>query len=113
GMGKGSPRYAQKWKTIFEGLPDPETARGQCPQIVGKRFDNGEWVFAICESSHGSPWGGTVVLKGSTGEVGACFGHACRERFLEYTIIPQSKSLDELYRSGGWRQCGFQEYTFP
>jgi hypothetical protein len=43
----------------------------------------------------------------------AHFGHVCGSRFLEFNIIPKSKSLDELYRSEGWRQCGFREYTFP
>ncbi len=112
GYGEGSPAHAQRWKEAFEGLPDPETAQSQYPEVVAKRYANEEWIFGVCEDSHSSPWGGTVVVKDSRGQVRAFFGHVCGSRALEIGL-QQSDSLDDFYHSDWLRGFGFAEHTFP
>src|SRR5262245_43434026 len=66
---KGSPQYAAKWRTAFEGVGDPEEAQRRYPEAAAKRFENGEWVFGVCRDSHTYQDGGTIVVKDSTGAV--------------------------------------------
>jgi hypothetical protein len=112
GMGQGSPRYAQKWRQAFLSLPDPETAENRYPEIAVKRYRNEEWVFGVCEDSHSSHWGGTVIVKDSTGRVRAFFGHVCGQRFLAHAL-EQSESLQDFYGSGPMTSFGFREYEIP
>jgi hypothetical protein len=83
GLGKGSPAYAAKWRARLHPLSDPDAARATHPEIEVLRFGNGEWVIGVSDDSHASHWGGTVVVKDSTGQVRAFFGHVCGSRFLE------------------------------
>ena len=72
---KGSPEYAARWRAAFGQFPDPETAQAAHPEVMAKRFPNGEWAFGVDRDSHKYPDGGPVVVKGSTGRVRAFFGH--------------------------------------
>ena len=51
-MGKGSPVYAEQWKKAFETVPSFEAAKAKYPQVVGKQFDDGSWVFGVELDSH-------------------------------------------------------------
>src|SRR5690242_4489535 len=68
-MGDGSPEYAETWKAAFEQIPDPETAQQRHPEVVVKRFANGEWAFGVSLDSHTHRAGGTIVIKDSRGRV--------------------------------------------
>ena len=112
GDGKGSPRYARKWMAIFEQIPDPEAASNQFGEVAAKRFENGEWIFGVASDSHGSHWGGTVVVKDSRGRARAFFTHVCGDGALKHAI-KQSKSLEDFYRSPQFKNFTFTEYTIP
>jgi hypothetical protein len=109
---KGSPEYAVKWKEAFEALNTPEDAQARYPEVVTKRFDNGEWLFGIGRDSHWYRDGGTIVVKDSTGKIRAFFGHVCGPTFLE-AHLGRPKSLEEFYNPKGWRMMVNQEYHFP
>lgn len=109
GMGEGNPAYATKWRDRFTSLPDPETAQTAYPEVQSKRFPNGEWIFGVSSDSHSSHWGGTVVLKESTGEIHAYFGHVCGHYRLQ-KIFNNAKSLQDFYQDEQWKGH-FHEYT--
>lgn len=113
GYGEGCPEYAHRWSEAFTDIPDPEMAQRMYPEVFLKRFNNGEWVFGVCSDSHSSHRGGTIVLKESTGQVRAFFGHVCGSLFPEYNLLAKSESLEELYRCGAWQQNRFREYKLP
>jgi hypothetical protein len=108
---RGSPEYAAHWRTVFNGYSDPDSAKAAQPEIVSKRFANGEWAFAIDRDSHAFRDGGTVVIKDSKGRVRAFFGHVCGA--VIDRILRNADSLDGVYKSDEWRIYGFAEYTFP
>jgi hypothetical protein len=112
-MGEGSPAYAASWRDRLAPLGDPDEARARFPgEVKAARFPTGEWVFGVCEDSHGNPDGGTVVVKDSTGRVRAFFGHVCGRHFL-VMLLDSPKSLAEFYGSTGWEQFRFREYAYP
>ena len=72
------------------------------------RFDDGAWLFGLCQSSHGV-WkrgGGTVVVKDSKGQVRAFFGHVCGDGALGDRW--EQDSLAEYYHET--LKCGFVEH---
>lgn len=114
-LSSGSVTAAQLWRKRFAGLADPEAARAAHPEVVGKRFRDGRWAFGVSLDSHGSPDGGTIVLKDSTGAVRAFFGHVCGPRFLE-RVLQVVDSVEGLYEElGTGQESGFRfgEYLFP
>jgi hypothetical protein len=111
GLGKGDPDYALKWQQRLQPLPDPETAMATYSEVFSKRFENGEWIFGVCYDSHYSHWGGTVVVKDSSGRVRAFFGHVCGDLFLRH-VFHVTKSNDEFYRFLT-TEHDFQEYSLP
>jgi hypothetical protein len=122
GMGEGSPDYAHQWRDALKDLADPEAAQSAYPDIIWKRFDNGEWIFGVCSDSHSSHRGGTIVVKDSTGQVRAFFGHVCGPRWLERALLhglksldefQGPKSLDEFYGSETLSIFKFREYPLP
>src|SRR5262245_10668661 len=76
---KGSPDLAARWKAELIEYRTPDEAQTRNPDVIVIKFDNGEWLFGLCRSSHGA-WrsgGGTVVVKDSKGQIRAFFGHVC------------------------------------
>jgi hypothetical protein len=112
GLGRGSKRYANEWKAVFQELPDPEAAQGVHKEAASKRFGDGRWVFGVCKDSHSSIWGGTSVIKDSTGSIRAFFGHVCGSQFLD-RVFQEADSLDGFYSSEQLKRHGFAEYEFP
>jgi len=112
GMGAGNVKYATTWRDRFERFDDPESAQAAYSAVEAKRFPNGEWVFGVSSDSHGSHWGGTIVVRDSTGKIHAYFGHVCGPRRLEHSTFGNSNSLKEFYESREWSQFKFQEYDF-
>jgi hypothetical protein len=112
GMGGGSSKYAQQWRTAFQAVSEPETAERQYPDVMVKRFESGEWVFGVDSDSHASQSGGTIVVKYSTGRVRAFFGHVCGKGFLRQ-LMRQPRTLAEFYDDPGWKHFEFVEYQFP
>jgi hypothetical protein len=112
GMGRGWPAYAHRWADAFRDIPDPEAAQARYPEVTARRFENGEWAFGICSDSHSSHRGGTIMVKDSTGQVRAFFGHVCGEYFLE-SALRMAKSLDDFYGSEAMRNFGLREYQLP
>jgi hypothetical protein len=111
GLGKGSPAYAEKWRARLQPLADPDAARATYPEVEVLRFGNGEWVIGVSDDSHASHWGGTVVVKDSTGRLRAFFGHVCGPRFLER--LQDTTSLANFYGHEEWGFWHMQEHTFP
>lgn len=109
GLGHGDSNYARTWKQRIEALPDPATAKVAYPEIEATTFPNGEWVFGVSSDSHGSHWGGTIVIKDSTGKVHVYFGHVCGPHRLEACMFHQCKSLEEFYRHDDWQVFGLRE----
>src|SRR5262249_30232056 len=82
GLGEGSPAFRETWRARLRPLADPDAAAALYPDVEVVRFAGGEWVIGVSDDSHASAWGGTVVVKDSTGRVRAFFGHVCGPRFL-------------------------------
>ena len=102
GLGRGDRGFAEKWYHRLQTLPDLETAQAAYPEIEGKRFQNGEWVFGVSADSHGSYWGGTIVVKDSTGRIRVFFGHVCGRRRLESAIFQRVESLQAFDDHPEW-----------
>ena len=113
GLGHGDEHYARIWKHRIESLPDPETAKAHFSEIQARSFPNGEWVFGVSSDSHGSYWGGTIVIKDSNGKVRVFFGHVCGPHRLEWGFGRKSGSLDEFYGNEDWSQFDFKEQSLP
>src|SRR5262249_8059574 len=111
GYGEGHPPYAETWRQRLEPPAHPEEGRARYPEVVGKRLKNGEWIFGVCADSHGSHWGGTIVVKDSTGKVRAFFGHVCGPSYLENILSYKGGSLKEFYDELT-TTCRFHEYNF-
>jgi len=97
GSSNGSPKLAAEWKAELSQYRTPEEAQSRNKNIIVLRFENGEWLFGRCQSSHGV-WrrgGGTVVVKDSTGRVRAFFGHVCGDECLG--AVWEHYSLDMYY----------------
>ncbi|MDB5350641.1 MAG: hypothetical protein JWN86_1888 [Planctomycetota bacterium] len=109
-LGAGSPRYATKWKAVFDAFADPEAAHAGAPEVVGRRFNDGSWLFGVASGSHGNAEGGTIVVKDSSGRVRAFFGHVCRPESLE-EALGESQSTTTFYGMPGWKK--FTEYAYP
>jgi hypothetical protein len=107
----GSPEYAARWRATLDALPDPEAAQAEHPEVVGKRFPNGEWAFGVDRDSHRYRDGGTVVIKDSKGRVRVFFGHVCGG--ILAGVLQRAKSLDDIYADDQWRVHHFNEYRFP
>jgi hypothetical protein len=107
----GSPEYAARWRAVLEPLPDPETAQASHPEVMGRRFPNGEWAFGVDRDSHRFKDGGTIVVKDSTGRVRAFFGHVCGSGRLG-GWLREANSLEEFYNSDQWRVFQFHEHQF-
>jgi hypothetical protein len=112
GMGKGDPRYAVHWRDRLSALSDPDSAKAAYSSIQSKRFPNGEWVFGVSSDSHDSHWGGTIVVKDSTGQIHAYFGHVCGPNRLEY-ILSTAESLREFYGHHDFETFHLREFDFP
>jgi hypothetical protein len=110
GLGSGSRLNAERWRTRFDKFPDPTAAAAAYPEVEIMQFANGEWVFGISDDSHRSHWGGTVVVKDSTGRVRAFLGHVCGPNY--FRRLKDSRSLAEFYGHGEWRYWRFREYVF-
>lgn len=109
---RGSPTFAAQWREILDQYPDPETAMSTRPEVMGKRFPNGEWVFGVDRDSHKYRDGGTVVVKDSRGRIRVFFGHVCGGGMVN-ACAREAKTLDEFYHSAVWSQFQFTEYHFP
>jgi hypothetical protein len=94
GLGAGSPAFAEKWRARLQPIGDPDSATALYSDIEVVRFKDGDWVIGVSDDSHASPWGGTVVVKDSTGATRAFFGHVCGPGFL-------SKRLSKAPFTGG------------
>jgi hypothetical protein len=82
GEPEGSVKLARKWKAELSQYRTPDEAVARNQDVFVRRFDNGEWLIGRCRNSHGL-WaigGGTVVVKDSTGQVRAFFGHVCGDK---------------------------------
>lgn len=108
GLGKGSTTYSERWRSRLAPLPDPTAARSAYPEIEVMEFANGEWVFGVSSDSHGSHWGGTVVVKDSEGRIRTFFGHVCGPGFFDR--MKGSKNLADFYVHKEWVQWEMQEY---
>lgn len=97
---RGSPELALEWKTALMPLADPEEAEQKNSRVQAKHFRTGEWVFGLCQNSHGLQrlGGGTVVVKDSRGSVRAFFGHVCGPDWLN-GCLKSCTSLDGFYRT--------------
>jgi hypothetical protein len=109
GYGAGNRRYANRWLDRLQGFSDPESAQTAYPEVQFKRFENGEWVMGVSDDSHRSRWGGTIVVKDSTGAKHVWFGHVCGPRRLEIRTLRESKSLKSFYAHDEWKQFEFRE----
>jgi hypothetical protein len=107
----GSPELAEEWRAELAPLSSPEEAVQKNPRIQVRHFDDGSWVFGLCQDSHrGNQRGaGTLVVKDSRGEVRAFFGHVCGWLYLELGA-PKAPDLDEFYRRLPMHR--FVEYKF-
>jgi hypothetical protein len=112
GMGKGDARYAVRWRDRLSALPDPDSAKAAYSSIQSKRFANGEWIFGVSSDSHDSHWGGTIVVKDSTGQIHAYFGHVCGPNRLEYMFY-KTQSLREFYALPDFGNFHLREFEFP
>jgi hypothetical protein len=108
---RGSPELAAHWRSELVGYGNPEAAQSARPEVVGKRFPNGEWAFGMDRDSHAYRDGGTVVIKDSTGRVRVFFGHVCGS--ILPGVLNRANSLDEVYQDQQWRVFQFAEYHFP
>ncbi|MCE9533393.1 MAG: hypothetical protein K8T89_20050 [Planctomycetes bacterium] len=117
GLGKGSPAYAEKWRARLAAIPDPDAALAAYPEVEVVRCTNGEWVMGVSYDSHRSNWGGTVVVRESTGRVRAFFGHVCGPRILTTMGLSSRmgrapSTLAEFYADPGWVAFDSKEYSF-
>ena len=108
----GSPELVQEWRAVLKPLADPKSASEKHPLVQSKRFADGEWVFGLCQDSHGllRSGGGTIVVKDSRGAVRTFFGHVCGPHALN-GLWAHRKSLDEFY-SYLLHDGGFEEYQW-
>jgi hypothetical protein len=114
GSDKGSSELAEKWRSELRNYQTPEEAVSKNKDVIIVRFANGEWVFGLCQSSHGV-WkrgGGTVVVKDSNGQIRAFFGHVCGEGALG--AVWEHDTLDRYYRTIlDPAETSFVEHKFP
>jgi hypothetical protein len=110
-LGRGSPEHAAKWKAVLESVSNPELVKTRYPFAATKRYADGSWICGLSEDSHAGRDGGTIVVKDSTGNVRAFFGHVCGPDMLQ-EVISRSNSLAEFYYTVSTSQFKFAEYTF-
>ena len=118
GLRSGSEQYARKWMAqllacqsldevkqhfncfIVEWRADgagtrvrvTETVKGR-PRALLKTFPDGRWIACAHADSHTEPGGGTIVSRGSTGEIRVFFGHVCGNLWV------QGETPEVFYRS--------------
>lgn len=109
GLGQGCSRHAEEWRIAFQHIPDPEAGQQAHADVTSKRFADGSWVFGICEDSHKSIWGGTIVVKDSRGALRAFFGHVCGPRFLQ-ELLEEAGSVEQVYEA--ILRKGFEEHAY-
>lgn len=105
---RGSTRLATEWRAKLRAFPSYEQAKQHDPEIQGRQFRNGEWVFGYARDSH-DLWhrgGGTLVVRDSRGNMRVFFGHVCGPEPYFFSN-PQTRNLDEFY--GDLRMWGFIE----
>ena len=109
--GTGSVESAQKWAKRFANLHSIDAAHKKYPDIVVFRtFPNGEWIYGICEDSHSSPWGGTIVIRDSKRNIRCFFGHVCGPGFLNSILnFSPPENINSVY-SKLLQNCNFEEY---
>jgi hypothetical protein len=109
GSSLGSPELAAEWRDHLAQYPDPDTASAADPEVIVLRFRNGEWVFGRSQNSHGVWYrgGGTVVVRDSSGQTRAFFGHVCGGGQLGIGS-PDLPSLAEFYKQ--MAEAGFAEH---
>jgi hypothetical protein len=90
-MGTGSEYYAEKWTKRFQGLNSITEAKAKYSNVALLELPNDEWIFWVYSTSHGNPWGGTIVTRDSRGITKAFFGHVCG------CAVLHGESLDEVY----------------
>jgi hypothetical protein len=109
---EGDPEFARKWRQVFENVPDPDAAIQGVPEVVLKRYANGEWIFGVNQDSHQWGGGGTLVLKDNTGRVRVYFGHVCGKGCLEGHLA-RTQSLVEAYQAIQTSNFGYIEQPAP
>jgi hypothetical protein len=111
-LGLGSPEHAAKWKAIFEDLSDPELVKTRYPFAATKQYAEGIWIFGVSEDSHAGRDGGTIIVKDSSGQVRAFFGHVCGPDMLQ-DVVSRSSSPAEFYSILSRSTLKFAEYAYP
>lgn len=108
-MGTGSPSYAQKWSKQLKQCRSLEDAQTRYPNIFVYSFSQTEWFIGVCDDSHSSAWGGTIVLRDYTGKVHCFFGHVCSSGFLRALFCRKDiRNIEEARLK--ILSCDFQEY---
>ena len=96
-MGDGSESYAKEWSEKLNEFDDPNILKEQYPNLKFKEYDDGNWIIGICKDSHSSMFGGTIVLRDSTGTVKSYFGHVCGNHYLGRTIKGSGDTPEDVY----------------
>lgn len=112
GSSRGSPELAAEWRDHLAQFDSPEAATAADPDIIVYRFANGEWVFGRAANSHGI-WhrgGGTIVVKDSSGQIRAFFGHVCGSGILGPGVSDLEQSPESWYER--MTETSFQEHSF-
>ena len=104
-MGTGSTWRAGVWKDRLASVTSPEDARRKFDCVETLRFSDGTWMILAAESSHGDPFGGTVVAKDSHGVIRAFYGHVCGSSLVKSDTLPGAwQTLERHYATSpdGW-----------
>ena len=108
-MGTGSSAYAKKWAKKFKYLHSIEEAKNSYPQLFIYKFSTQKWIIGICDDSHSSRLGGTIVIRDSEGNIYCFFGHVCGPGYLKNIKILQLKNMKEVLNF--LTKNGFEEHN--
>ena len=99
-MGNGSKSFAYQWYKKLKNInyiQDFKYIQDKYPFLLLHKFpENDQWIIGICDDSHSSPWGGTIVIHDSEGKTRCFFGHVCGNNFLHIVLL-NVKNIKELY----------------
>lgn len=99
-MGKGSESFARKWTSKLKNIESVNEFKKEYPEESYIELPSGDWAVGVSSDSHASPWGGTVVIKDSSGNTRSFFGHVCGSRYLTmfFNDKLEHKNLEDLYK---------------
>ena len=107
-----SEQFAIHWRDTLSQFSDPDAAAEAYPEVIVRKFPNGEWAFGVCRDGRGFQDGGAIVVKDSTGHVHVFLGPLGVPGTLADTFR-NTNSLRAFYHHESWNIFQYNEVHLP